>query len=251
MKIIIVTLLMNGLLGIGLLTPSPETSKQPSPEFTIATVLQAHHVPADPKVLSSYICEAVKLISTDISTSPGASNYFERKVLVSRNGDLVKRQKSDPLGLREQFELSDGKANYHTTFEKGLRVEEVTQMEATKVQDFDFAINTFGLLPILRQLADSRTEIIYIGRTARQFDQFKVKTSHGSWTLFCDQKHLIRRLHMKDMVIDYADYRTVGGLQLPFIQRQSVGNRLLYELVFTRIEVNPGFAPESFARETL
>jgi hypothetical protein len=170
-------------------------------------------------------------------------------VSVSSDGIAFRRRKVDPQELRVQLDLFDGRAAYHTLAERGRQVE-VNQMDDLQLRALEFSTRTFGLIPILQQLLDPATKAVYLGRSRGQ-DKFKVKSPTGGWILYSDQGHIIRSVEIGHKSIEYADYRSVGGVRLPFIQRFSTGGHLNYELVFTRIDLTPDFPDNHFSRAAL
>jgi hypothetical protein len=242
---------LSGLIFIGLVAPSSGKSNQPASVVSIGEVLRAHNVPRDPDLLLASVAEAVKLTSyTDAhdSNSPG---FFERKIKVSIGVGGFKRHKTDVLGLREEFDLFDGRNAHQSVVETGKKAKEVDQMSDSRFRAVAFGVNTFGLVPILNQLSAQRAEVNYLGRTARGEDMFELRMATGSWTLYTDQQHMIRKLERGNRTIKYADYRSVDGVRLPFIQRVYIEGRLAYELVFKRIDLNQTFPAGYFSREAL
>jgi hypothetical protein len=51
---------------------------------------------------------------------------------------------------------------------------------------------------------------------------------------------------MRKPTTHLADYRQVDGLRLSFIQRVSAGGRLVYDLIFSAIDLNPAFPRDYF-----
>jgi hypothetical protein len=200
----------------------------------------------------AFHAQAVRLTSTQLPA------FFERRLRVSVDSAKFKRHTTDPLGLRDRGELFDGNAGFYaasSSDEQGRAAPQVLPMDSGRVRAARFSVETFGLLPLLRRCADPATEAIFEGRTPGSLDKFRVKTPAGDWSVYADQSHLIRKVEIGDKTIQFADYRSIGGLQLPFIQRLSVGDRLVYELVFSVIDPNPTFPadyfnPETLARET-
>ncbi|MGH9427923.1 MAG: hypothetical protein ACRD2L_16685, partial [Terriglobia bacterium] len=112
-------------------------------------------------------------------------------------------------------------------------------------------VMTFGVIPLLRQLKDSTIEAAYLGRAEGGQEKLAVRMPAGIWTLQVDQQHLIRRVEMvhKDhpLTIEYDDYRTVAGVQLPFIQRVFAHEKLVYELAFTKYDLSPSLPSSYFS----
>ena len=263
MKILISALILGSLLSTGLLASSPEKPVQPAPAIaigradqsaspvSIGEVLRAHNAPQNFDDLSAYDGEAVRLTSRPPGIDRELPSFFERHVSVVRAGNAYKRHTADPLRLREQFDLFDGSVSYHAVTERGILAEEASPMADFQSKSFEFGVKTFGLVPVLKQLSDPTTEAVYLGRTAYGQDKFDIKTATGRWTLYTDTEHLISRIEVGDKVIEYASYRSVDNVRLPFIQRLSIGGQLIQELVFTRIAFNPKLASNYFRRETL
>ena len=263
MKILISTLILGSLISTGFLTSSSEKSVQPAPAIiigeadqsaspvSIGEVLRAHNAPQTSDLWSAYDGEAVRLTSRPRGIDHEIPSFFERHVSVVWAGNAYKRYTADPLRLREQFDLFDGSVPYHAVNERGMIAEETSQMTDFQSKSVEFGVKTFGLVPVLKQLSNPTTEATYLGRTAYGQDKFDIKTATGRWTLYADTEHLISRIEVGDKVIEYASYRAVDGVRLPFIQRLSIGGQLIQELVFTRIAFNPKLASNYFRRETL
>lgn len=263
MKILIITLILGILLSTGLLASSSEKKIQPVPAvavvkadptaspLSIGEVLRAHNAPPNLDILSAYDGEAVRLTSRPRGIDHEIPSFFERQVSVAWAGNAYKRYTADPLTTREQFDLFDGGAPYHTVTERGRVTEKANPMGDSESKSFEFGVKTFGLVPILKYLSDPKTEAVYLGRTAYRQDKFDIKTTTGRWTLYTDAEHLISRVEVGDKTIEYASYRSVDGVRLPFVQRLSIGGQLFQELLFTRIALNPKLDANYFKREAL
>lgn len=251
MKRLTCALALSGLISTGALAPTAGKQPQSIQPLLISAVLKAHSVPQRPDVLSAFTAEAVKLTSYDGGVEGEPPKFFERKVSVSAQGRAFKRHKADPLGLRERIDLFDGRLAYHAEFESGREAPEVSHVGDLPSGAVEFSVGTFGLLPVLRRLSDPATEAVYVGHRAGRQHEFKVVVNNDNWSVYSDERHMIRRLKIGNRTIEYADYRTVEGMLLPFIQRFSVGDRLVYELVFTRIELTPSFPAGYFTHDAL
>ncbi|MFP5265343.1 MAG: hypothetical protein ACLGJB_25945 [Blastocatellia bacterium] len=251
MKITILALVLCALGSCGMTPPPPADQPQPAPDRPTDDVLRAHNVQPGAALLSACTIEALRLPSFPADPNSDVPNFFERRQVVSIQGDAFISHTVAPLGARTQIYVFDGRAGYRAVAEGGSPVE-VAAIEGSELRAVEFGVKTFGVVPILNLLSDPKTESVYLGRTARKQDKFQVRTHGGTWTLYANQQHLISRLEAGDQIIEYADYRTTDeGLSLPFIQRAYRGGKLLYELVFTRVELNRAFAPGYFSRETL
>jgi hypothetical protein len=243
-------LLFTGLISIGLIVPGFAKRDQPPPSVSIDDVRRAHNLPQDTRVLSAYMVEAVRLRSIYNDTDSELPNFYERATEVAVDGIRFKSHQIDPQEVREETDRFDGQSAYHTEIEEGVVVK-ANQMGDQQFRDVELNIKTFGLIPILNQISDPATQIVHAGRTARREDKFEVRTATGSWTLYADQRHIIRRLKIGGRTIEYGAYRSVEGIRLPFIQRVYVGGRLKYELAFSRIELNHIFTPGFFNNDTM
>jgi hypothetical protein len=226
-------------------------ASQPASSVSIAEVLLAHRIPQNPDALSNFEAAAVRLTSRPRGTDHDMPNFFERNVSVVVAGNAYKRHTADSLKLREQFDLFDGTTPYHSVIEDGRLVEEANPITQSQAKGVSFSVRTFTLVPILKQLSDPATEAVYLGRTVYGEDKFDVKTATDKWTIYTDAEHLICRLDMRDKSIEYASYRSVAGIRLPFIQRLSINGSLIQETIFSRITINPKLPDNFFSREAL
>jgi hypothetical protein len=245
---IITSLVFLGL-GVAFLSGSAAPS---TPSSSFDEVLQAHGGRAALASVVAFRAEALRLTPT----IPPA--FFERRLLISVDGPRFKRDTVDPRGLRHQIELIDGDVGFYAVSDrsdgKRAEVSPVQPMDADQRRGARWAVSISGLLHILQTCADRAAEISFQERTPAGLDKFRVKTPAGDWLISADQAHLIRQVEMGDKILQFAGYRSVNGLQLPFIERVSFGNRLMYELFFSTLELNPGlpndaFNPEAIARE--
>ncbi|HEX8088275.1 MAG TPA: hypothetical protein VF762_05450 [Blastocatellia bacterium] len=259
MKKLIYALILGGLFSIGLTSGKPDHpvplipaggANQPASSASIEDVLRAHNAAQNADSLSAFSAEGVRLTSRPAGVDRELPSFFERQVSVAQAGNSFKLYTADPLKLREQFDLSDGGALYHAVAEGGRLIQEAGPMAGPQPGGGESSVKTFGLVPILKQLLDPATEAAYSGRTVGGQDKFNISTATDRWTLYADVEHLIRRVEMGDRTLEYASYRLVQGVRLPFIQRLSVGGQPFQELVFTRINLNPELPSGYFSRES-
>ncbi len=197
--------------------------------------------------------EAVRLTSTR------PPDFIERRLRVEVAGGKFKRRGVDPLGLRTQIELFDGQAGYSliSSSRDGQETRSpLLPMDGNRLRAVKFGVETCGLLTLLQRCADPRAEVVSHEAVSARLSKFRIRTSAGEWNVYTDESHLIRQVEIGDKSLQFADYRSAGGLRLPFFERVSVGQRLVHELVFTAIELNPAwpadhFRPETLARETI
>lgn len=261
MKELLGVLILGCLLSTGLLAlpsekpdhPVPSVSigeaNQPASSISINEVLRAHNVPQNPDSLSAFSAEAVRLTSRPPGIDRELPSFFEREVSIVVAGNAYKYHTADPLRLREQYDMFDGSIPYHAVTERGRVIEEANQLADSQSRGVEFSVKTFGLAPILKQLSDPATEVVYLGRTVGSQDKFDIRTATDRWMLYADTEHLIRRVEMRDRAIEYASYRSVDGVRLPFIQRLSIGGQPFQELIFTRINLYTKLPSGYFSRE--
>ncbi|MGH9837546.1 MAG: hypothetical protein ACREEM_02050 [Blastocatellia bacterium] len=188
-------------------------------------------------------------------TSTLPPGFFERRLQVEVADGKFRRQTADPLGLRTQVELFDGQAGFSLISGSHDQPEAVTaqvlRMSGDRLRAVKFSVETYGLLPLLQRCADPTAEVISQETTPARFSKFRVRTSAGEWNVYADESRLIRKMEIGDKTLRFADYRSAGGLQLPFIERLSVGQQLVYEMVISTIELNPAFPVDYFKPEAL
>jgi hypothetical protein len=192
-------------------------------------------------------------------TSTLPPGFFERRLLVEVADGKFRRQTADPLGLRTQTELFDGQTGFYLVSGAGEQegvTPQTLRMSGDRLRAVKFSVETYGLLPLLQRCADPTAEVISQETTPARLSKFRVRTSAGEWNVYADESRLIRKIEIGDKTLRFADYRSAGGLQLPFIERLSVGQQLVYEMVLSTIELNPTFPagyfkPEALAREAV
>ncbi len=202
---------------------------------SVFTLLQAHGGRGD-RGWTRFRQEGT--LSYHIEASSGPQRRFERKLNLSTDGPVVRYDRAT-LNINQSY-LFDGNTLIRTTFRSGIQLD-VKAVDGTEAASIKFQIATFGLLPILKRLADPATKVIYVGATEKG-NRFQVKTGGGSWYFYSNSNHLIDRLEVGEINITYGDYRTVDGLTLPFYQNVRKGETLLYELRLEVFEISPVFA---------
>jgi hypothetical protein len=250
-KIVISGLVLSGLLSIALaVSTSREVQETPgAAPISVRDLLQAHNVLENPSALSRFFGEAQRTVSWAPGVGSKASGSFTRLISVARDGQMFRYQRVNPLASTKQIDLFDGHATYHVVRGNGRLIEETVRPGDSPAEAVGFEIRTFGLLPVLSQLAGPKTESIYVGPTAFGLVALQVRLSTRTWTVFSDSKRLIRRVEFQDTTIDYDDYQLVDGVWLPFAQRFYVRGQLYYELSFSHIDLRPEFSPDYFSRE--
>ena len=178
------------------------------------------------------------------------TDFFERQMVISRNGAQFKRRTADPLGLRTEIEWLDPRGGFHaaviTRAANGDAVSAPALEDDSRRHDVQLMADTCCLLLILQRSAESSVRVTAVERAAQGLDKFSLVTAAGPLIIFADQSHLVRRVEMGEKVFQYGDYRAVGRLRLPFIQRLSIGSRLFYEWFIGKIDLHPTFPPDFF-----
>jgi hypothetical protein len=223
---------------------------QPVHPVLIDEILLAHGLSADASAFVTTSARAIKSSYYQLGSESEAPDFFERLVVVDRDGVLFKRSKITPQGLRKQIDLFDGQNAYRYEIEEGNSTGRLNRVEDSQYQSVNASVTLFGLLPIINLLQDATTEIISIGR-AEGLDIVSMKTDSGIWTLYADQEHLIRKVERGQIAILFADYRTVEAVQLPFKQSLYLGGRLTFDLSFIQINLHPVFSPDYFSQSSL
>lgn len=212
--------------------PASLPSGQTSP--SLSAVLQAHT--GSKGLRSSYTLKGVR-------TPTGGPSKLEQKVALSTDGTLTRYDRSENPGFQQTFVLDGGTITEHIFGTGGeAKAKILAEAEADTVK---FQLATFGLLPVLKRLFAPNAEVSLM-ETTSEGDQFQVKTAAGSWFVFTNSEHLIERIKVGDVSIDYQDYRTVAGMQLPFSQRVMQGPELKYRLNIDSIIVDPTFPFDFF-----
>lgn len=217
----------------------------------ISDVLRAHLEAGAPESLTGFSADAVRLTLRPAGLDPALPGFFERHLSVVMDGNAYRRYLTDPLKQREWIDQFDGSAAYHARAANGQLVQALKPVSEAAAGGIAFSVKTFTLVPLLKQLADPATVAVYLGRTAFGHDKFDIQTATDRWTIYTDARHLICKVEARNRSIAYADYRLVDGVRLPFIQRLSRDGRLLQELIFTRIHLNPRLPTDYFSREAV
>jgi hypothetical protein len=219
------------------------------PPVSINSVLQAHNVLENPRRTSIFVAEAQRTVSVPAAGDSQMPRSFDRMVTVSSDGKAYRYQRVDPIAQTRTICVFDGNTTFHAVMIEGRLAEESSREGNSPSEAVGLEIKTFGLLPILKQLADPNTQSVYEGHNADGLDRFQVRTSTHIWIVYSGAEHFIRRVESTDSAIDYDDYRSVDGVWLPFSQQFSLRGKLYYHLTFSRIDLKPEFSSDYFSRE--
>lgn len=219
-------------------------------------VLSSHNVPHTPNALTDFVAEARWLSYYQVPPGAKSSGIIARNVTVWNSGNRLTRNVVHPTESREQREFFDGERVYRSEFQNGKLAGPPGQIEEWEYKGINFSFKTFGLIPLLAQLQqDATVQAVHLAGAGEDHDTLVIRTALGTWTLYLNREHLISRAEItrnqRVLKIEYLDYRRVGGVQVPFVQRLSANGALVYELFFTRIDLSPSFPEGCFDREAL
>jgi hypothetical protein len=246
-------MLLSGLLSVALLAARSGREKPEelpaAPPISMKRLLQAHNIPEDPGAMSIFFAEAQRTISAWAAGGSEMPRSFDRVVAVARHGKAYRYQRVDPIARTKKIYVFDGNTTFYAMMVNGRLVEESSHEGDSPPEAVALEIKTFGLLPILKQLADPNTQSVYEGHNAQGLDRFQVRTSTRIWIVYAGAEHLIRRVESAGNAIDFDDYRLAHGVWLPFSQQFSVRGQRYYHLSFNHIGLKPEFSPDCFSRE--
>ena len=212
-----------------------KTAARPN-QATFEEVLQAHGGRDKIAAIQSYRAEAARMTQT------APTVFFERRLIVSVDGDLMKRETIDPQRDAVQTETLTSQGELSVAL--GSRRElgpsaSITRStgDTGRARAVRFSVQTFGLLPILKECAGENAEISGPQTMANGRSCFVVKVPEHTLVIYVDENQLITRVDIGGSVAQFADYREVGGLRLPYVERISVAERTLFELFFSKIEI--------------
>jgi hypothetical protein len=233
------------LLSFGWWMASLRGAAPPTAPLSLDEALRAHGGREAIGAITAFRAQAVRLTSTQPTT------FFERRLTVAVAGAKFRRQIESPFGSRLRVEWFDGQGGFQfISVDSAERQPPAMAMNERRLQAVKSSLAFFGLLPILQRCNEPNAEIIAQDSVSERLNRFRIKTSAGEWAITTDQSHLIRQVEIGPWLLQFADYRSVGEIKLPFIQRLSVGQRLVTELVFSAIDINPAFPTGYFTAET-
>lgn len=181
-------------------------------------------------------------------TSP--TEYFERQVYIAVQGARFKRKTSDPIGLRSRYEALDDSGNFQSMISSkdrnGVTTDRPLHADSDRLHAVQASIGVCSFPAFLQKLSQNAAGVHSLEESPQMLDKLKIITPGGEYLIFADQSHLIRRVEFGDLAFQFADYRSTGGLILPYVQRVSLNNRLVYEMYFSEIIVSPDFPPDYF-----
>lgn len=219
-------------------------AQSPVPSISFEEVLKAHGGREAIQQAVVFRARATRITPT----LPPA--FIERRVLVEAEGEKFRRHTVDPLGLRDQEESFDGVTGWYSVLDasnpESSGRSQRSSMNSVRVKEVDFQVRIFGLIPLLRQIAATNPESISQEPAPGLPERFRVKALDGDLVVSTDPGRRVHQIEVGDKTLQFADYRTVDGVQLPFFERVWSNSSLLYELVFSKIEFKPKVSVDPF-----
>lgn len=218
-------------------TPDHRAGQQPSSVLTVLEAQSGQRYQQWP----AYTQTGTRRIYEE--ASPNHIIKVERRVSLSTDGTVVKYVQGNSPDQNQSF-IFDGHSMLQRTVRAGIKLQP-TVVQDSAAASLKFHLATFGLLPILKRISDAGARVDYLGATEKG-DRFQVNSPGGAWYFYTNSQHLIDQVEVDDLTIAYGKYRAIDGLNLPFYQRVRKGDRLMYEIEITSLELNPVFPPGFF-----
>ncbi len=212
----------------------------------IEDLLQAHGGRDAISAINSYRVEMTKIVNT---VPP---KFFAQKVRLSVEGNKIRRETTDPRGERTRVEMIDENGRFHSV--AMVRSEASAPRSTTMSEDAQREsvvranVAASSLIPFLKSFSDSAASAYYLGREPGDMDKYVVAAAGRQFIVFLDRNRLISRVEIGRNRFEFADFRQVGSLRLPFLERISVGNREVFEFFFSEYNVNLTFEHHHFSR---
>lgn len=224
------------------LSARPGTQQFETPP-TFEAVWQAHGGAGTFAKLRSYELEFDRI------TWVSPSDFFERQARLAVDGDRFVRVLRDAELTRIDSSIFDGSGRLEERIRRSDdddddddgSLSRERPADKDRAQALTFSTQICSLIPILRMCAQPETEITFVQRTPMLLDEFRVRSLDAEFTVYADQSHLIRRVDIRRATLHFAGYGTNEGdsAKMPRLERVSIGDRLVYEFVFTRMDLKP------------
>jgi hypothetical protein len=224
---------------------SGEASTAASPA-AIESLLQAHGELNAISAINSYSLLMTKIVET---VPP---RFFVQKVRLSLEGNKIRRETTDPRNERTRVELIDDSGRFHsvTTIRdetKGTRSTPLSE-DAQRESVFRANVAVTSLIPFLKSFSDPAASAYHLGRDNGDMDKYLITAAGRQFIVLLDQNRLISRVQIGRNTFEFADFKQVGSLRLPFVERVFVGNRQIFEFFFSEFEINATFEDQHFSR---
>jgi hypothetical protein len=250
-KLIFVLVSIGGLL---VMIAFSKVADDAATSSLVKKLLQAHNVPQSPGALATTSVEAKRLAYHYADPRSVSPKVVEQKVAVYFKETAFRREKRDRQGLPLQIDLFDGNMAYRSEINNGRSLGRANQLEDWQSPGVKFNVLTFGIIPLLRRLQDSTVKAVCLRGEEGQ-EGLALEFASFTWTLYLSREYLIRKVEVIHnghfLVIEYDDYGTVDGVQLPFKQSLFADGRPVDELSFIKYDLSPSFAEGYFGRDAI
>lgn len=176
-------------------------------------------------------------------TCTAPDTFLERQIELTTSGVRFIRRTEDPLRTRTQVEIFDGRgafaAGAKTREDEDHVIEEALPSDAGRLSGVQASNQSTGLLPILKALTGPEAEVSEQAAGSTKLRKFNVATSRGAFVIYADRGDLIRRVDRGSITMLFADVREVTPLKLPFVEKILSNGRVVFDVYFSRIELNP------------
>lgn len=190
-----------------------------------------------------------RVSSIELTMTDSPEGHFERRVITAIDGARLRRETVDPHCIRSRVETINDQGKYYgriVSREYGGRVSTELPAESERVRTVTWLVETTGLLSLLREFARSSTRAYWVGRTVDDLDEFQVVTPKGECTVYSDRARFIRSIKTGNVVLQFSHYQSIGGLELPYVERVLLHGRLVREIYFSSIDLSPTFEADYF-----
>ena len=203
----------------------------------IDDLLQAHGGREAIALIGSYRINMAKIVHTL------PQQFFVERVRLFVEGNQIHREISFLGGDRALIETINEGGEFEAVIldrdETGSLRSVLLPADAQRQSVVRANVSSCSLLPFLKRLSEPDTHMLYLGREADGSDRFIVSTPSGDYMVYADQDRRLRRVQAGEVTFEFADFRRVGPLLLPFTERVQVGNQLVYQFVFSEYVINP------------
>lgn len=205
-------------------------------------LVNAHGSPGALAAIDRYTLSATRVRNL-LGTAP-----FVLNIIVSIDGRMFIHSVS--TDERSEEECYDGRGSFRAVarslLTNGGEVEPLPSDAARRRAVESSNLMTTGLLPLLRKFVDPAAEVSRIAVDSNG-ERFSVRTPDGSFVVYTDPKHRIVRVDSGNHVsMQFAGFRSYGSLVLPSFQRISIDGRLVWDVYFRDIVLNPEFPEGHF-----
>lgn len=176
-------------------------------------------------------------------------SFYEKLIELSTQGPSFERLIAGKQRGKTEIEVFDGLGTFRASshlLADGDRVEYPLPSSSERLADVQAAIQSTGLLPLLIAFAQPGVEVTVKGAGSNGLEEFALKTRSGEFVVYADSAHLIRRVDAGSVVMLFADMREVPPLVLPFAEKILMNKRVVFDLYFSRVELNPAFPAGKF-----